>query len=116
MTTFGEVKFVCFGTVKVAPNVVSTKFAFAHSPMPSARAHLIRRLSATPSPQGEGSVSAYFEGTNIYTILPVRHKIVRTPQARPLVEPTALSLPALYNFIARSATRNCGDNKHTVLD
>ena len=58
MTTFGEVKFVCFGTVKVAPNVVSTKFAFAHSPAPSARAHLIRHgFAVTPSPRGEGSVA-----------------------------------------------------------
>ena len=33
---------------------MSTNLVVAHSPTPSAWAHLIRRLSATPSPRGEG--------------------------------------------------------------
>ena len=54
IASFGEVKFVrrddsAFG-------VMSTELVIAHSPMPSARAHLIRHgFAVTPSPQGEGS-------------------------------------------------------------
>ena len=36
---------------------MSAQVAFAHPPAPSARAHLIRRLSATPSPRGEGFIA-----------------------------------------------------------
>ena len=56
MTGFGEVKFV--RRDESAFGVMSTELVIAHSPMPSAWAHLIRHgFAVTPSPRGEDSVA-----------------------------------------------------------
>ena len=56
IASFGEVKFV--RRDESAFGVMSTELVIAHSPMPSAWAHLIRHgFAVTPSPRGEGSVA-----------------------------------------------------------
>ena len=87
-----------------ALSAISTESVIAHMPIPSAWAHLIRRLSATPSPRGEGSVAHQNFYVNITEvgrnrILTIGIRISRQcpPQARPMVA-LHLFFSVLYNF------------------
>ena len=75
-----------------ALSAISTESVIAHMPIPSAWAHLIRRLSATPSPRGEGSVAHQNFYVNITEVgrnriptIGIRISRQCPPQARPYI-------------------------------